>query len=331
MSRRNTKEQPEPSMTRPPATPALPATADRLAAALAAANRGWHVFPVAPGGKTPVIKAWEQRATTDPDRIRRCWATGAWNVGIACGPSRLLVIDLDKPKPGQAPPPPWDLPGVNDGYDALAVVCERAGQPLPIDTHTVTTGRGGTHLYYRHPAHGPDGLELRNTSGAKGGGLGWLIDTRAGGGYVLAAGSVVDGNPYTTTHDAAPIPLPAWLTEALRPAPLPEQAPVTITPRCLSTGTSTDRAGRYVQAALTAQLGHLEHACAGSRNHALYTSAVALGQLVAGGALPEAEVTGLLDQTARRCWGADYNGRETARTIASGLRAGARRPRKVTT
>jgi hypothetical protein len=291
-------------------------------AALAAAARGWRVFPVAPNGKVPVIKDWQTRATTDGDRISRCWDSRAWNVGIACGPSDLVVVDLDQPKPGKPPPPQWDIPGVRDGYDTLALVCERAGEPLPIDTHTVTTGRAGTHLYYQHPA----GAQLRNTSGENGGGLGWLIDTRAHGGYILAAGSVVDGRPYTTTHDVDPIPLPTWLTEALRPKPLPPQAPVTVNLAHLG----GDRAGRYVQAAITAQLGHLEHAHAGSRNAALYTSAVALGQLAAGGALPEADVTALLDHSARRVWGREYNPREVARTIASGLRAGARRPRKVT-
>ena len=66
--------------------------------ALACASRGWHVFPLAPGGKRPAIKQWEQRATTDPDRIRRCWGTGGYNIGIATGPSNLVVVDLDIPK-----------------------------------------------------------------------------------------------------------------------------------------------------------------------------------------------------------------------------------------
>src|SRR5438093_650742 len=50
---------------------------------------------------------WEARATTDPDRIRKAWTRAPYNVGIACGPSGLLVVDLDVPKPGQQPPAPW--------------------------------------------------------------------------------------------------------------------------------------------------------------------------------------------------------------------------------
>ncbi|MGW5689002.1 bifunctional DNA primase/polymerase [Nonomuraea sp. NPDC003754] len=46
---------------------------------------------------------------------------------------------------------------------------------------------GATHLY--HAA--PDRLTLGNVQGARGG-LGWLIDTRAAGEYVVGPGSFVD-------------------------------------------------------------------------------------------------------------------------------------------
>ncbi|MGX1841378.1 bifunctional DNA primase/polymerase, partial [Streptomyces diastaticus] len=67
-----------------------------LSAALAAAERGWPVFPLRPGGKRPALHpetrcprtracagghvTWERRATTDPDRIRAAWTTGDWNI-----------------------------------------------------------------------------------------------------------------------------------------------------------------------------------------------------------------------------------------------------------
>ncbi|MFC7646600.1 bifunctional DNA primase/polymerase [Streptosporangium lutulentum] len=151
--------------------------------ALAAAARGWHVFPVSIGDKPPLkgFTDWETNATTDPETIRRCWSRASYNIGIACGPSNLVVIDLDTRKDGQSPPPSWDLPGVNEGADVLAVLCERAGEPLPFETFSVRTRRGGTHLYFT----APDGPALRNTEGAWGG-LGWLIDTRAGAGTCSA-------------------------------------------------------------------------------------------------------------------------------------------------
>ncbi|MEU0517360.1 bifunctional DNA primase/polymerase [Streptosporangium sp. NPDC006007] len=101
--------------------------------ALAAAARGWHVFPVSIGDKPPVkgFTDWEANATTDPATIRRWWARAPWNVGIACGPSGLVVIDLDTPKntkEGLRPPPPWDLPGVTDGADVLAAASGHPGE-----------------------------------------------------------------------------------------------------------------------------------------------------------------------------------------------------------
>ncbi|MCF6525666.1 bifunctional DNA primase/polymerase [Streptomyces sp. JJ36] len=281
-------------------------------AALAAAERGWHVFPLAPGGKRPAVKAWEQRATTDPDRIARCWAVGDHNVGIATGPSALVVVDLDTPKPGEAAPAEWRLPGITAGADVLAALAERHGQPYPHDTYTVRTAGGGAHLYFTAPA----GTDLRNTAGR----LGWKIDTRAGGGYVVAAGSrVADGRTYTVVHDAPPAPLPAWLGELLAPAPLPPQQPITV-PLAAS-----DRRTRYVRAAVRAELERVTRAREGQRNTALYRASVALGQLVAGRALGS-EVADWLTAAAVQ---GGQNEREVRRTIASGMRAGARRPREV--
>ncbi|MFG1607429.1 bifunctional DNA primase/polymerase [Actinoplanes sp. NPDC049265] len=293
--------------------------ADHLAHALAAAARGWPVFPLRPDDKRPAVRDWETRATVDADRIRRCWNSGPYGVGIACGPSGLVVIDLDTPKDGQTAPAEWSDPLCRNGVDVFGLLCARHdddGTPEAWHTYTVGTGRGGTHLYYRHPAGGP---ALRNTAGERGNGLGWLVDTRAHGGYVVAAGSTVAGRPYTVTRDADVADLPAWLAERLRPAPLPAQRPVTVD---LPHG----RAGAYVNAAITRQLDHLRTAPEGERNHTLYFSAVALGQLAAGGALPVDQAATLLEQTALSIGLTRF---ETLRTIRSGLTAGARRPRTV--
>lgn len=74
---------------------------------------------------------WEQRATTDPARITRAWSMAPYNVGIATGPSGLIVIDLDVPKPGEEPPLDLAAPGICDGADVLAALCEEHGQPFP--------------------------------------------------------------------------------------------------------------------------------------------------------------------------------------------------------
>ncbi len=74
---------------------------------------------------------WEQRATTDPDRIRAAWSRAPFNVGIATGPSGLLVVDLDVPKDK-------GCSGAPDGAATFGALCERAGQTVP-DTYRVRT------------------------------------------------------------------------------------------------------------------------------------------------------------------------------------------------
>ncbi|GAB3990680.1 hypothetical protein GCM10029978_119440 [Actinoallomurus acanthiterrae] len=314
-----------------------PTAEDMLSHALRAAERGWPVFPVRPGEKRPAFpdhtaarctgrdprcanghQGWEPRATTGTGRIRRGWAAVPYNIGLACGPAGLVVVDLDVPKPGEeTPPAEWRAEGVHTGAEVLAVLAARAGEPIgPLyDTYTVVTGRGGRHLYFT----APEGTRLGNTQGD----LGWLIDTRAHGGYVLAAGSVVDGRPYVLESDRPPAPLPAWLFQRLsRPAP-PPVGPVTIAP-------GTGRRSAYLRAALAREVERVTGAAEGCRNAALYTAAVALGQLVAGGALSAAEVETLLEQAAAaHVTARAYTPAEARNTIASGLRAGAKRPRTL--
>lgn len=301
-----------------------------IQAALTAAGRGWHVFPLRPGSKRPAFPdhderhcarldprcrnghaGWEPRATTDPTRITRAWARCPYNVGIACGPSRLVVVDLDTPKPGDAPPPGWDRPGIRTGADVLAALCDEAGQPYPDGTYTVSTPSGGTHLYFTAPAS----AGLRNTAGT----LGWLVDTRGGGGYVVGAASTVDGRAYTVTRDMPPAAVPGWLVDRLRPAELPPQRPVAVP-------VPDGRAGAYLRRAIEGELARVTGSPPHGHNDALYLAAVALGQLVAGGTLAEHDVTAWLTAAAAQV---GQKPAETARTIASGLRAGAHRPRSV--
>src|SRR5690606_4438245 len=107
--------------------------------------------------------------------------------------SRLVVVDLDVPKNVDDVPPANTPAGVTDGASALAALAENHGEPYPSATYTIRTATGGTHLYFTAPT----GPELRNTAGA----LGWKIDTRAHGGYVVGAGSTIDGNRYTVVDD----------------------------------------------------------------------------------------------------------------------------------
>ncbi|MFF8645017.1 bifunctional DNA primase/polymerase [Streptomyces sp. NPDC015345] len=252
--------------------------------ALEAVRRGWHVLPLRPGSKRPALhgeaacprtgecaaghRKWEQRATTDPARIRAAWTAGTFNIGIATGPSHLVVIDLDLPKAGKDN-------GCSDapsGATTFTALCERAGQPTPT-TYTVRTASGGLHLYFTAPDH----IRLTNTART----LGPLVDTRAWGGYVVAAGSTVGDRTYEVIDPAPVAELPGWLHRALTPAPRPGPAPVIAAAR---------NATRCAQVALEREQAAIASAPKGSREHRLFTAARSMGRFVAWGDISRHEV-----------------------------------------
>ncbi|MFF0129987.1 bifunctional DNA primase/polymerase [Streptomyces mirabilis] len=285
---------------------------DTLRAVLRSAERGWHVFPLVAGGKRPAVRAWESRATTHAERLTACWTVGDHNFGIAAGPSRLVVVDLDVPKHDQDVPPVGMPTDVTDGLDALALLAEKHGERYPAETYTVRTPSGGAHLYFEAPAE----VELRNTAGT----LGWKIDTRAHGGYVVGVGSLIDDRPYAVVNETPPAPLPKWLETLLTPVPLPLQSPVLISLAV------SGRHGAYLDAAVRGEVARVARAREGRRNNALYEASVALGQLVAGGELGRSDVTRWLTAAAVRVGLTEV---DAGRTVASGLRAGANKPRNV--
>ncbi|MFE9426228.1 bifunctional DNA primase/polymerase [Kitasatospora sp. NPDC006697] len=276
-----------------------PDTAVLMTAALAAADRGWHVFPLTPGAKRPAVVQWEQRATTDPDRIRRCWTSGPYNIGIACGPSHLVVVDLDVPKPGHRPPADWDLPGITDGTDVFAELAARHGLMTADQTFRVRTGSGGRHLYYRAPE-----VAQRSTIGS----FGWCVDTRAAGGYVVAPGSVVDGRPYPVELDVPLLPLPDFLLISKRSVP-------TATRTGSRTGRISDPTA-WANAALDRECDKVATTTEGGRNHALLGAARSLARMIATRTLTRAEVENRLMDAAHA---AGLHDKEAARTIRSGL------------
>jgi Bifunctional DNA primase/polymerase, N-terminal len=302
-----------------------------LEAALACAARGWHVFPVRPGDKRPAFpdhkaadctgtdlrcraghQGWEPRATTDPGRIRRAWAHAPYNVGIATGPSGLVVIDLDTPKPGEVPPPQWAQPGITDGADVLAALCEEHGKPFPCETFMVRTRRGGLHLYFA----APPGVRLGNTSGHSARGLGWLIDTRGHGGYVVAPGSFVDlpdgTGRYEVVYDRPPVSLPGWLAALLGTAS--GEPPRVECPR--PPGMVADLTS-YADAALGGEVKRVVTSPDHGHNWALNKAAFNLGRRIAAGVLDRD-----LAETALQAAGEVAHTSETPDRIRAVIRAG---------
>ncbi|MEV4049558.1 bifunctional DNA primase/polymerase [Amycolatopsis sp. NPDC049688] len=313
--------------TTTPTRALVPATNGLLAAALGAAGRGWPVFPLAPRSKRPAIPDWQQRATCDPDRIRRWWRRHPrHNVGIACGPAGLLVLDLDA---AHGPIPlHWVRRGITHGRDVLALLAQQAGEPDPVDTFTVATPRGGEHRFFSRPS----GSRLRSTVGARGRGLGWHVDTRGPGALVTAPGSlaVVHGVPvpYAITWDLPVAVLPAWLVTALTPPPAPPPAAHPPPPPLPAT---SRRVSAYVQAAVTAECRNVATATEGHRHITVYAAAAALGELHGNGWISAAAITHHLTNAARHHLGvADFDDRELATTIRDGIAAGREHPRILT-
>ncbi|MEU7813883.1 bifunctional DNA primase/polymerase [Pseudonocardia sp. NPDC049154] len=290
---------------------------DLLRSALAHAARGWRVFPLRPNDKRPAVRDWEARATTDEARIRRAWSQGKFNIGLACGPSSLVVVDLDTPAHGAPRPREWDRPGIGDGVDVLATLADEAGQPAPFETLSVQTASGGEHLYFR----APDGLRIRNSAGR----LGWLIDIRACGGYVVAAGSIVRGRRYRSNGHDVVAPLPEWIADRLRePVPHPPRPPRRrdFAPLLDVVG----RRSRYAAAALHSELETVLAAHPGCRNDTLNRAAFALGQLVAADVLPRGLAVAALAEASAAIGLPPV---EADATIRSGLAAGGLRPRRI--
>lgn len=281
-------------------TPRHPREEVTIQSALALAARGWHVFPCAVGGKQPALRGnWQHHATTDPAQIRRWWTTRPYNIGLACGPSSLVVIDLDVPRE----------PGRASGAVALAGLCARAGQPYPGATFTVSTPSGGRHLYYRAPAR-----PVLNSTGR----LAALIDIRANGGYVIGPGSRIADRVYAVCNAAPPSPLPDWLTDKLTQQPRTPPAHHTLPVA------SDARSTTYAMAALHNESHRVASAVDGTRHDTLNRAAFSLGQLVGSGMLPEFAVVTSLADAARQ---SGLPERDISRIIRSGMTAGTRHPR----
>jgi len=162
-----------------------------LAAALALASIGVHVFPCKARAKTPATLHGHLDATTDPEQIARWWGAGGnFNIGAATGQlSGIFVVDVDGP----------------DAEAELRKLESEYGD-LP-DTATVFTARG-VHRWFQYP---DDVTPIRNSAGRLAAG----VDVRAAAGFTLVPPSIhPSGKKYwwgegETTIAAAP----SWLIE----------------------------------------------------------------------------------------------------------------------
>jgi len=157
----------------------------KLEIALALADAGCAVFPLKENGKAPACEHGFLDATRDAAQINAWWTeTPEANIGLSTGPSNYTVVDID--------------PGGEEAWAAL-----RAKHGIP-ETCVVKTPRGHHHYFV--------GATPKSTAGK----LAEHIDTRSEKGYVVAAGSTIDGVDYIYANDADPVPLPDAIRELLQ-------------------------------------------------------------------------------------------------------------------
>jgi Bifunctional DNA primase/polymerase, N-terminal len=156
------------------------------------ARQGWEVFPIAPRGKTPLTKRGLHDATSDEGLVAAWWEERPQaNIGLNCGASGLLVVDVDGEEAARAWGEVCDLHGGLPMMKAVAT------------TKVAATARG-FHFYF--VGQGPSSAS-RVAAG---------VDTRGLGGYTILPPSVhATGVRYRWLGAADPLPLPGWLGDAL--------------------------------------------------------------------------------------------------------------------
>lgn len=127
-----------------------------LRAALNYAKRGWKVFPLLPGKKTPATTHGFKDASVDPKTIRAWWEKNPnYGIGIATG-NGLGVLDLDS-------------------VQAEAWLAEMVREHGALPKTLIARTARGRHIYFQVPT----GLKSRN-------GILPGVDFKCEGGYVVA-------------------------------------------------------------------------------------------------------------------------------------------------
>lgn len=164
----------------------------KLESALYLARKGFYVFPVTAGAKTPRIRKFHEEATRDEARIKEWWTKWPYcNIGISTtdygdGES-LLVVDVDNKK------------GKKGDDEILKLEIE--GFDFP-PTYTQLTPTGGRHFVYRTQHAVKQGGSV----------FGPGLDIRARGGFIVAAGSDIGGGAYVGDDNGVSY-APEWMVK----------------------------------------------------------------------------------------------------------------------
>lgn len=157
------------------------------------AAAGIPVFPCSPGEKRPLAGSKGlNEATTDLKQIDKWWTENP-DANIAFTPHAvgLGVVDID----GDAGRAAWFQLDLEHDFP---------------ETRTITTPRGGQHLYFKGEIPTSAWAPERKRC------LGEHIDTRGPGSYALLPPSVTEDGEYRLTLDVEPAPVPDWIVKKLQ-------------------------------------------------------------------------------------------------------------------
>jgi hypothetical protein len=163
--------------------------------AIACAEAGVKVFPLAPTGKTPLAGSnGFKDSTTDVNQITDWFRRTKSVVALPATMNALVIIDLD----------------VDEDKDAVAHFEALEDTHGAVETFTVRSPRGGLHLYFQHPSpaatQGQDEYIKQGTNiGAPG------FDVRTQGYVIAPSPEKNNGKVYEVIDDSPIAELPAWL------------------------------------------------------------------------------------------------------------------------
>jgi len=231
-----------------------------------------------------------QAATLDLDHLHALLSRyPAANLGVATGPSRLVVVDIDTNRRNEPLPEAYrDIDGVRDGWDVFTLVLQRYGVEWPDMTLTVGTPGKGLHLWFRLPE--------KVTVLSRTGQFGWLIDVKSDRAYITAPGTVTNAGEYRRFGDVMdPMAAPEWLMRHLKitghiPQPVVKKK-FYFRPRPDADRLGQERLGRIADN-LTGAPAHTGHA-------ALCTATTAAAHLVADGLVDEMEAREVIAEAGR--------------------------------
>lgn len=154
----------------------------KLGYALYCAYLGIPVIPLHENSKTPLLRRPFDKATLDPEAIDRIWCTYPdANIGLAMGAkSDLFAIDLGK-----------------DGKAGFMNLIRELDIPDLLSQGTVIAApHGGLHIVLRSPTS----LAINGMTNILPG-----VNLRSTNGYIVAAGSIINGKAYHFVQGTEPL------------------------------------------------------------------------------------------------------------------------------